>query len=271
MTKAIDATTTTPASARRRVRPAGAVTDRRLPQAVTTTAGVIMPATIPAIDRKLLTLIAEAEAIDREDSKLWDLCLPVVGHTPRWAAYLDYIKATRPRWNELHALIDATPARTPEGLRAKAKYALALVPEDQRDAPNPCDKLAWSALRDVIGAPAHTADADLLAAFREWQPQERERQAVAAIYRDHPEEYAPNGRHIADDRYDAWHKGWHDLIDKAIETPAHSPEGIQAKAAMLLGALEHDRVLDAFDTDDATIAGVLTWSLVRDVLAGSAT
>ncbi len=224
-------------------------------------------------DDRLLALIAEAEAIDAEGDRLWSLCPDVGGRHPAYDAWDAHNDATRPRWLELVTLIDAAPARTPEGLRAKARYALVCVPGETKDSPDPCDTLAWSALRDVIGAPAHTltADADLLTAFREWQPQERERQAVAAIYRNHPEEYAPNGRHIADDRYDAWHKGWHDLVDKAIKTPAHSPEGIQAKATMLRAMLEHDGIADIFDADDTTVSDVLTWSLVRDVLAGAAT
>ena len=101
-------------------------------------------------DAALLTLIAEAEAIDRENDALWDACADLPGTTPESEAWLAHTDATRPRWFKLVALIDATPARTREGLRAKARYTLATVPSDQRDSPNPCDTLAWSVLRDVL-------------------------------------------------------------------------------------------------------------------------
>lgn len=102
-------------------------------------------------DAALLALIAEAEAINREDDRLWDACADLPGKAPESEAWHDYIDATRPRWRVLIAQIRDTPARTPEGMRAKARYALALVPEDQRDGPNPCDEVAWAVLRELVG------------------------------------------------------------------------------------------------------------------------
>ena len=108
------------------------------------------PVQAAGADAALLALIAEAEAIDRENDRLWDACAALPGTAPEHDAWLVHTDATRPRWRELVALIDVTPARTGEGLRAKARYTLATVPGEQRDGPNPCDTLAWSVLRDVL-------------------------------------------------------------------------------------------------------------------------
>ncbi len=46
--------------------------------------------------------------------------------------------------------ITALPARTPAGLRAKARAAVAFF---QPDFPKdyPCDRMVWSVMRDVAG------------------------------------------------------------------------------------------------------------------------
>ena len=70
--------------------------------------------------------------------------------------------------------------------------------------------------------PSPELDGELLAAFRKWQPWDRERQAIDAIYSEFPHSYAPDGRHIADDRFDSGTDQWHALVDEITETPART-------------------------------------------------
>ena len=112
-------------------------------------------------------------------------------------------------------------------------------------------------------------DGKLLATFREWQPWDRERQAVDAIYREFPDSHAPDGRHIADDRFDAYTDRWHALVQEITETPARTPEGIMVKATVLRSTLVDYGTGDAArpaHEDDITPPNRLAWSLVNDML-----
>ena len=153
-------------------------------------------------------------------------------------------------------------------------------------APNPhaAPPVAIATRRDLFGtmgamllltaAEAGTAkaaelDGRLLAAVREWQPWDRERRAVNAIYREFPDSHAPDGRHIADERFDAYTDQWHALVDEIVETPARTPEGIMVKATVLRSALEDYRSGDAgcpANEDNITPSDRLAWSLVTDML-----
>ena len=58
------------------------------------------------------------------------------------------------RIHELRELIADLPARTPEGLRAKAKVALVDMSEDGSGTLEPVDHqqwIGWSLARDVLG------------------------------------------------------------------------------------------------------------------------
>ena len=131
-----------------------------------------------------------------------------------------------------------------------------------------------SAMLLLTAAEAGTAkaaelDGELLAAFRKWQPWDRERQAIDAIYSEFPHSYAPDGRHIADDRFDACTDQWHALVDEITETPARTPEGILVKATVLRSALVDYGIGNATrpaDEDDITPPDCLAWSLVTDML-----
>ena len=114
------------------------------------TAAEAGPAKAAELDGELLACCAEALAIDRESDRLWDAC-PMDGEHPAWAAYNAHVDATVPHWQDLVLQISATPARTPEGLRAKAAVARGAMPEDRIDDPDPCERLALSLYRDVLG------------------------------------------------------------------------------------------------------------------------
>jgi hypothetical protein len=71
---------------------------------------------------------------------------------------------------------------------------------------------------------------------------------------------------------DAGNEEWHELLDEIIEIPARTPEGLRAKAAVLLPALNTFAVSewDAKVEEDATAHERLAWSLAQDLLGRAA-
>jgi hypothetical protein len=68
-------------------------------------------------------------------------------------AYEEHSNATVPQWNDLLDRICQLPARTPEGVRAKAHFARSIMREDDvmRATAEPKHRLAWSVFNDVLG------------------------------------------------------------------------------------------------------------------------
>jgi hypothetical protein len=107
------------------------------------------------LDGELLAWCAAALAIDRESDRLWDAAVAVGANAPSdhpaWISYEANEDATLGRWHELLQVIGETPARTPEGLRAKAATARCAMPTERVDDAAPCDRLALSLYADMCG------------------------------------------------------------------------------------------------------------------------
>lgn len=111
---------------------------------------------------------------------------------------------------------------------------------------------------------ARELDGELLTAFRDWQPWERERQAVAKLDDEDPTWQA---------RFDAFSGEWHDLVEEITDLPARTPEGIAIKARVLRAVLLN-HVVDEDDGEadkgQASTSETLAWSLVSDMLGRAA-
>ena len=107
------------------------------------------------LDGNLFADCAEAMAIDRESDRLFKHAVAVAadapGSHPAWVAHDDFENANQSRWHDLVKQIAGTPARTPEGLRAKAAMARSAIHGESLDNPDPMDVLAWSVFDDVLG------------------------------------------------------------------------------------------------------------------------
>ena len=106
------------------------------------------------LDGELMACCSELLAIDAESDRLDAVAAATDGGDPRhpaWFAADDYSDATNDRWHELANQIVATPARTPEGLRAKVQAARTAIHGEAKDTPDPMDRLAWSVFDDVLG------------------------------------------------------------------------------------------------------------------------
>ena len=106
------------------------------------------------LDGELMACCSELLAIDAECYRLDAVASAIDGgdpHHPAWFACDDYSSATNDRWHELADQIAATPARTPEGLRAKVQAARTAIHGEAKESPDPMDRLAWSVFADVLG------------------------------------------------------------------------------------------------------------------------
>ena len=113
------------------------------------------PAKAAELDGELLACCAEVLAIDRESDRLWSIIAAMPDDSADEAphvAYEAFSDSTTPRWSTLVARICTLPARTPEGLRAKAEVGRNAVPFERREEPDPVDRLAWSVLGDILGS-----------------------------------------------------------------------------------------------------------------------
>jgi hypothetical protein len=96
----------------------------------------------------------------------------------------------------------------------------------------------------------------LAAAFASWQEWDRERAIVDAL---------PEGDPTFDDRYKAYAGPWHKRAEQITFIPAHTPEGIHAKAVVLRAWYESHHGAPQFDEDES-LSIKLAWSLVNDIL-----
>ena len=88
------------------------------------TAAEAGPAKAAELDGELLACCAEMLAIDGESDRLWAICLALPDDQPRHPAYQahgDHWDAQGNRYWALAERICQLPARTPEGLRWKAR------------------------------------------------------------------------------------------------------------------------------------------------------
>ena len=98
-------------------------------------------------DAELLTCCAEARAIDLRSIACCDVVEDLRGDDPRWKAAYDEAGREMPRFHALVARAAELPARTPEGLRAKAELALSYLHTGDNDP-----EIALSVARDVLGS-----------------------------------------------------------------------------------------------------------------------
>ncbi len=80
--------------------------------------------------------------------------------------------------------------------------------------------------------------------------------------KDHPRELA------LDAAVDHWCELWHDRLDTITTTPAHTPEGLRAKALVLKIAVEAFAAPGYDETVEQNAAQheLLAWSLANDIL-----
>jgi hypothetical protein len=97
-------------------------------------------------DARLLVLQCEAEAAGD-----WELCERIVGIMLKFVQY----------GHDLEWQIATTPARTREGLAAKARVALTRVDVSRDGTPKAVHALLWSICRDVLGEDAVAQDTSM--------------------------------------------------------------------------------------------------------------
>ena len=102
-----------------------------------------------APDAELLACCAEAEAIDERSIACCDAVAHLPFGDPRWEAGYDEAAREMPRFHALVARAAELPARTPEGLRAKAWLALSYLDTGSNDP-----EIALSVARDVLAGRA---------------------------------------------------------------------------------------------------------------------
>jgi hypothetical protein len=107
------------------------------------------------LDGELISMCEEVVAIDQESDRLWEIVLAhpedTEGTHPSYTAYCAYEDATLSHRLGLIDTIVDTPARTPEGLRAKAAAARSTMPVEPIEDRSRCDRLALSLYEDMLG------------------------------------------------------------------------------------------------------------------------
>ncbi|MFT8247248.1 hypothetical protein ACLIBK_24775 [Roseomonas sp. BN140053] len=101
---------------------------------------------------------------DAELFRLRDLCMDLhratdadteltdtIPYGPRREALWQSIHARVSLWHEAKARLAQLPARTLDGLRAKAAVLRTIVDPGECNNPHPDDELAWSLCRDLLG------------------------------------------------------------------------------------------------------------------------
>ena len=104
------------------------------------------------LDGDLITMYEETVTIEQESNRLWKIACArpddFSDTHPAFVAYDTHEDATLSRRAELVDAVIETPARTPEGLRAKSAVARSAVPQERVDEGDPCDRLALSLCAD---------------------------------------------------------------------------------------------------------------------------
>ncbi len=140
--------------------------------------------------------------------------------------------------------------RTRAGLLAKAKAAHAAVASVANELERE-EMAAFSVLTDLLAGAGAGPDDDaellsLCAAFQETH------QRQLSLAREES---------ISDEQFNAVTGEWWDLLHRITDTPARTPEGCAAKAAMMEPVLRNTPGLDALEPADRFALG-----LARDVL-----
>jgi hypothetical protein len=104
-------------------------------------------------------------------------------------------------------------------------------------------------------------DSKLLAAFARWQHWGRECAILDSL---------PADDKSYDERYSTCYGPWHELAAKIVVIPAHSPEGIRAKAEVVraLFVVDHCPGTEFDENESISLRGA--WSLVNDMLGKAA-
>ena len=119
------------------------------------TAAEAGPTKAAELDGELIAMCEEVVAIDQESDRLWEICCAqadgVKGDHPTFVAYDAHENATFAHRLGLIDTIVNTPARTPEGLRAKAATARSTMPVEPIEDRSRGDRLALSLYADMLG------------------------------------------------------------------------------------------------------------------------
>ena len=104
------------------------------------------------LDGELLACCAKVVEMDRESERLLAACPSNASAShPAWLAYDAFESAALDRWSDAFDRIVALPARTPDGLRAKAAVAQSVIPDSWRDDSSPTAAIALSIFADLAG------------------------------------------------------------------------------------------------------------------------
>lgn len=173
-----------------------------------------------------------------------------------------------------------TPARTPEGAVAKAVLAIEAL---DRKSPIPLAGLAYSALADLVpeemipGGPLYLRDGNAVAMRDRHKPElepitdpDAELRRACGVFRLVELETArvdDRAGGLTDDDADAVAKAFQEAVVMVSRLPAHTPSGMQAKAAVCCAVLRADEP----DATTGRFGGlarrhdVLAWSLLSDM------
>ena len=101
-------------------------------------------------DAELLRLLAEMDALQRQADPIFDRAWALPSSSAEGKELLARAYGLMDIWHERKRQVAALPARTTEGLRAKAKMAMTFVDLHADGTPSEDDMITWSVLRDVL-------------------------------------------------------------------------------------------------------------------------
>jgi hypothetical protein len=214
-------------------------------------------------DARLIAYCREAIAIDNEAERLWTVYIATESKEAD-AAFMAHTKATNARWHDLVRAISSIPAITFEGMKAKAEVAQSAVPQECRSEPNPCDRLAWSVMDDVLGSKPFplperpdNPDAALLAACADLMAADIEKARI---------DRAPG---VSDDEITSAVNDWMAALDRVTELPATTLEGAKAKSRAVIAAFKFKLPQMRGQTveSEAEYHEIVAWRLALDFVA----
>ncbi|MBX6745235.1 MAG: hypothetical protein IRY87_24635 [Acetobacteraceae bacterium] len=118
-------------------------------------AGIPAAATAASPNAELLRLCAELEAVEAVRAPLEDEQSNTRCDDPRYRELEELLREPTARWRDLFDQITQTPARTLEGMQAKAKVVLEQWNFWADGSPmleDPHDGMVWSLLNDLLAA-----------------------------------------------------------------------------------------------------------------------
>ncbi len=101
-------------------------------------------------DAELLRLLGEMDALQRQADPIFDRAWALPIADAKGKELLARAYGLMDIWHERKRQVAALPARTAEGLRAKAKMAMTFVDLHADETPTEDHMITWSVLRDVL-------------------------------------------------------------------------------------------------------------------------